>query len=119
MQEQRQSVRLIKPLLVSYQKLTDYMRSPSRSKDISDTGICLLVFHSLEVGTTLKLSIDFKDNSTPTTAIGEVVWLKRRNNAEYPFEAGIKFVEINAANRRKISDYIKSLGDSPPIDWKG
>lgn len=119
MQERRQYIRIDKSLSISYQKLSDYMRSPSRSKDISETGLRLYVFHRLEPGTTLKLWIDFKDAKEPIVAIGEVVWLNRRNDAENPFEVGIKFVEINPANRDKLINFIKSKKESKEIDWKG
>ena len=112
MPENRQRFRLNKNLLVSYQKIDDYMRSPSKSKDISAGGMCLPVFHRLEVGTTLKIWLDLKDNKGTIAAIGEVVWINRRNNAECPYEAGVKFIEINSANADRISKYIDSLKDA-------
>jgi hypothetical protein len=115
MPEHRQRVRLNKNLLVSYQKLNDYMRSPSKSKDISEEGVCLPVFHRLEVGTTLKMWIDLKDNKGPIVAIGEVAWINRRNDAECPYEAGIKFIEVNSANRDRIAKYISNLKDATSV----
>lgn len=116
MEERRKYIRIDKALSLSYEILESFLRPSCRSKDISEGGIRLRIFQRLAPGTALKLWIYLRDFEQPILAVGEVAWLQKQNDKEYPFEVGIRFIEINSSDRDKLSKYIISFSqDGGPL----
>lgn len=126
MEEKRHSVRVSKSLVVGYQRLLEFLKTSTHSLDISEGGIRLSVCQRMEPGYVLKLWIDLDDAHTlkPIEAVGEVVWLKETNNAKFPFEIGIKFIQISSDDCKKLSEHIRKIsgesGESTNnVEWIG
>jgi c-di-GMP-binding flagellar brake protein YcgR len=94
MENRRQHIRVSKSLEVKYRILNGFLRSGSRSTDVSKGGICLPIIQRLDSGTTLELEICLGEMTKSIEAIGEVVWLSHRKGGQFPFEVGIKFIKI-------------------------
>jgi Tfp pilus assembly protein PilZ len=107
MENLRKYPRVDKSLDISYQRLRDFTRTSSRSKNISEAGIRLPVFQRFEAGTSLKLVINFQDYAKPVEAIGEVVWFKESGERQYPFEIGIKFVQIKPEELKRLTQHLR------------
>ena len=109
MEDKRQYVRVSKSLVVAYQPTKKILRAAGKSKDLSKGGIRLSVFQNLEDGLELQLWIHYVDFGEPMKASGEVVWSKKREDPELPFEVGIKFLDIDPRDFFVLSDYIDKL----------
>jgi len=93
--ERRRQVRLSKSLLVSYREVKDYIKTGSRSIDISRGGIRLPTPRNFRVGTTLKLEISAPNNSGKLSLTGEVAWTRKTSGGRFPFEMGLRFIDIS------------------------
>lgn len=122
MTEQRKHIRINESLMISHRLLKEAYRTGSRSKDISEGGICFPAHRSFEPGTNLELEIHILEFKKPIVATGEVVWLRKRNDIKYPFLVGVKFIKIDLLDRRKLHNYICGIskdGISRDVKWIG
>jgi len=110
--ENRGSSRINNLLRIQYQLGTDTLYPNCRSKDVSDTGIRFDLFQRLEVGASLKLGIYLQDHAEPVLVFGKVAWVKETPEAEYPFEAGIKFDLMAPTVSSKIKEHIHHISIS-------
>lgn len=119
MQERRRALRIAKSLCVSYQRVKSVKKSGSRNLNISSEGICLPVDQNLEVGTILEIELSALNMQKSITALGKVVWMRRRDDVRFPFEVGLEFREISDADKETIRALIKKLIDEggPDISW--
>jgi Tfp pilus assembly protein PilZ len=109
MEDKRRYIRVNKSLTIGYRPLKSFYRSGSRCKNISEGGICLPIFQSFEIGTQLELEIVSEESPRHITAIGKLVWITRKEDHEYPFEAGIEFIKILPDELDKLRVLIKTL----------
>lgn len=121
MKERREYIRLGEYLKVAY-KILDSKNAQSGSlvEDISGGGIRLPVKNRLWPGAVLELEITLPGVNEPVKASGEVVWFQVRNDADYPFVVGIKFINIDPFERGKILNYIRKRIEEksgPDIEW--
>lgn len=116
MAEQRQHTRISKSLVISYRPANQFLGSGGRSKNISGGGICLPLVQKLEPHVILKIGFSFSNDDKPMEAMGEVVWVKKREDTQFPFEAGIKFINIKPADRDKILDVVSKEANSE-VKW--
>ena len=107
MQEKRKSIRVNKHIIVMYHVITDLLRSGSRTKDISAGGLCLPVIEQLKPGQFLDLEIRIDEFVRPIKALGEVVWQKNSDEKNFPFEIGIKFIDIGVEDHKKLVQAIQ------------
>jgi c-di-GMP-binding flagellar brake protein YcgR len=105
-EERRQYIRIKRSVVVSYRIVKQFLGSGSRTKDICAGGICLPVFQMLEPHTILDLEISLPDSINPIKATAEIVWVGKREDAQFPFEAGMKFLKIDLSGRDKIFNYV-------------
>lgn len=115
-QERRQHVRISQSLEVSYWASKQLLRFSSRSVDISRGGICLPVLQRLEAGTIIQLEIRSPEVRKPIVATAKVVWLKEKRNRQFPFEIGIKFIEITPSDSKVLDGLCKKLEDEHSAD---
>ena len=102
--DRRQHPRLNKHIFVTHRILEQALRAGSRIKNISEGGIRMPIIRKLEPGTTVHLEIRLADFQKPITVTGEVIWIKTRNDVEFPFDAGMKFTHVSSSDRKKIRD---------------
>lgn len=122
MEERRKYIRINESLAVHYQILKAFMKSGSRSKDISGGGICFPVLQNIPVGTILELEIESPQIVRSIKATGMVKWIKKRENLQFPYEIGVEFINIDSTDRNNLINYIKERAkdkESPDIDWLG
>lgn len=83
----------------------------SFSRNISQGGICLIVYEKLEISDILKLTILLPDGIAPIQATGRVAWVKNFS-IEGPFgggekyDVGIEFIKINKEERTELEKYL-------------
>ena len=118
MSERRRHPRISKPVNVTHRMLQQALRAGSRIKNISESGIRIPIIRKLEPGTTIQLEIRLVEFQEPIVTMGKVIWLRTRNDVDYPFEAGIKFLELSLADRNKIRNSL-SKGGHAEIEWIG
>ncbi|MGD9014478.1 MAG: PilZ domain-containing protein [Candidatus Omnitrophota bacterium] len=109
MQKPREYVRISKSLEVKYQIKDGILGSGSRSLDISKGGIRLPTIQKLKPGTILELEIRLQDFSQPIKAIGEVMWVSQRQLGRYPFEVGVKFIEVTPIDKELLNGFCKDF----------
>ena len=120
MSEHRGYIRLRESLKIDY-KIVEPVGGlgGSFSEDISGGGIRLPLKERLRPGTILDLEIHLPEFTEPIKATGEVVWLHGRDNVEFPFVVGIKFIKIDQFDRGKLLNYIrKRIKEKKPPEVK-
>jgi c-di-GMP-binding flagellar brake protein YcgR len=108
--ERREFIRVALAIPISYSvagNQEEYQKS--ETEDISTGGMRILLRGEFPVGTLLKLKfellreqkvIQFEDLEA------RIVWVKPDNNLEYPYKAGIQFVNIDLQESIRISNCI-------------
>ncbi|PIQ89493.1 MAG: hypothetical protein COV72_02770 [Candidatus Omnitrophica bacterium CG11_big_fil_rev_8_21_14_0_20_42_13] len=113
MDERRQYVRINKSVEVTYQVIKSFLKSGTRSADLSLAGIRLPVMQRLGVGTMLKMEIRFTGLSEPVKITGQVAWLAETEGGEFPFEIGVKFGFISLQDLDTLKQMINKADDNP------
>ncbi len=109
MEEKRKYFRVDNALSVSYRILKGYFVSSSRSRNVSEGGICLAMHQKFDPGVVLALKIHILEWDVSIKAVGEVVWLIEKMDRDYTFLAGIKFIDIPPKDYEKLCRYIEQL----------
>jgi len=81
----------------------------SQSEDISSGGMKLFLRKELHVGTLLKLQFELlrEEKIIRFDALqARIVWMMPNNNLEYPYKAGLEFINIDINERLHISNCI-------------
>ena len=103
MEEQRRFVRLEAAIGIHY-KTADSSATgaiPKRPGEISGGGVRFATGQRLQPGTQLELELMLPGDSAPVQAKGEVVWSGRLNH-QRPYEAGVRFTEIDPLQRGRV-----------------
>ena len=113
MQNKRKYSRINKSVMVSYTISRNFLKSGSRSQNVSLGGMALPTIQRLEPGTILDMEIKLEEEKKAISIMAEVVWSQRKDDSRYPFEVGLKFFEVNDSDRdniRLIATQIKPIG---------
>lgn len=82
------------------------------TKNISEGGICLIVYDKVEVGHALRLKIELPTKKT-IESVGKIVWVKEFEIVGKPnemrYDIGIEFSEIEPRDRNEIKSFISAL----------
>ncbi|HOW42171.1 MAG TPA: PilZ domain-containing protein [Candidatus Omnitrophota bacterium] len=113
MNERRKDLRVNNSVMVRYWIGDGFLKTGSRSADMSTGGVRLPLHQKLEPGTKVELSIEIENNAKPLIASGQVAWVERKKHPQYPFEIGIKFTRIDSGTLERLKKYLESL---PPDD---
>jgi len=89
-------------MVVSYTVSRDFLKSGSRSQNVSLGGMALPTVQRFEPGTILDMEIKLEDEKKSISIMAEVVWSQRKDDPRYPFESGVKFFEVNDSDRDNI-----------------
>ena len=106
--ERRKNIRVGLGILVSYAVVDDPQKQNSTSaEDISDCGMKLPIREKLGVGARLKLQIELVKDKKTAELEAKVIWVKPTHaSREFPFEAGLEFINLDLATRALISNCI-------------
>ena len=102
--EKRQFTRIKDTIKITYRTPKGYLQTESSSIDISEGGIRFPVFHKLDLGSPIELTI-FLPNNPPIIVNGTVMWIREKVDGEFRFVVGVKFVE-DAPRRQKIFQHL-------------
>ncbi|MBL7131678.1 MAG: PilZ domain-containing protein [Candidatus Omnitrophica bacterium] len=112
MKERRQYIRISKFLEVTYRIADGFLRSGSRSIDVSGRGIRLPTFQRLEPRTILELEIRLLESRKSIVATGEVAWLREKRGKQFPYEIGIKFIKIAPIDCEILNNFCKRFEEN-------
>jgi c-di-GMP-binding flagellar brake protein YcgR len=80
-----------------------------RSKDISETGIRIIVLERLDPYTMLDIEFLLPGSKEPIFATGRTIWMEEfmvgSLNSSKAYEVGIEFVSISKEDREKIHQF--------------
>ena len=112
--EKRKAARIDKPVEVKFRFAGQLLRVGVQSINISTQGVRLPLFQRLTLGMTLELEIVLSGLARPLKALGEVIWVRQRDDRQSPFEAGIKFAKISAIDLEVIKNFCQSHNRALP-----
>lgn len=75
--------------------------------NISESGACFIVEKHFEPDSTVLLRLAFHNEPELFVVEAEIVWSRRRDDAEYPFAHGVKF-RFDDEQRRQLKDLLES-----------
>ena len=120
MKERRRHLRINKSLFLTYRSLRDYLTSSSKSVDVSPGGIRFPVRRRLEAGTVLKMEIHSRKPGRVIPLTGTVVWVNEVTGGRFPFEVGVRFLEISPADLDTLHRICERSEKKPDrIRWMG
>jgi Tfp pilus assembly protein PilZ len=89
---------------------------------VGEGGIRFSIEHKLSTGDIVSLEILITTVSKPIIATGQVIWVKKTDNAEFPYMVGIKFIKIDSLDRCRLITYFHKLIEEGRLDemyWLG
>lgn len=109
--DRRKYVRVGGSLLIKYKVLDVHeIYEESVTHDISGGGMKVPFKERPQAGSILELELELLKEHKKMTLKGKVVWIKSQpKNTGYPFEAGIKILDIGSDVRSKLSNYVQYL----------
>jgi hypothetical protein len=119
MGNRRTGIRASSTLSVSFHEVDSDFLDGSSGKNISEAGICIPLTHKLPVGSSLEIEIRSLDFEARVKAIARIAWVAPREG-EYPFEAGLEFLNLGPLDREAIQYYIAhsaERGGTQGIRW--
>ncbi|MBN2534116.1 MAG: PilZ domain-containing protein [Spirochaetales bacterium] len=82
----------------------------SKTRDISQGGICLITFSPLQIGDILNLRIRLKGFHKPFKALGKVVWTQTFEiGGQEGYDNGIEFIEIPEAQKGELKEFMQKM----------
>jgi len=106
--DRRKYFRVALPLLVSY-TVVDAPQEIKElyPKDISGSGMRIPLKENLGVGTLLKVELDLLKDEKKIQLDAKVIWASPvPDDRQYPYEAGIEFINVDLADRIMISNCV-------------
>ena len=82
-------------------------RSYGEISSISETGACFIVEQHFEPDSVVLLRIAFHNQPELFVVEAEIVWSRRREDAEYPFAHGAKF-RLDEERHRRLQEILRS-----------
>jgi len=109
--ERRHYIRVGTLMVLSYNVLGIHKEEKKlASKNISGGGIKLSIKERLKVGALLEVKLGLLKENKTIIFKAKVVWVNpNHDNKEYPYEVGLKFININFAQRTQLSNYVQYL----------
>lgn len=105
-ENKRKFLRIKDSVDLQYRIISGGLKTDSYCVDISEEGVRLPVFHKLEPGTQLELTVHLPQGPDPVVLTGQVMWIKPQVQGQYRFIAGIQFVKTESPKRNKIIAHI-------------
>ena len=110
MEEKRKIVRIRWPVVVQYKTVEEpCSQDQIVGKDISEGGVCFIVYERLTKGTRLDMQIQIPFDSMPIFVKGRVAWIKKVGEEHAKtFEVGVEFAEVDPRDQRRFRIYINN-----------
>lgn len=116
MEEKRRYVRLNASVDVRWSKIVDPVEklayNNNITKNISEGGICLLVYEKVEVGDILSLIFELPTRKTICSK-AQVRWVKEfrmgGEKARQGYDIGLEFLDILSEDREEIKNFVFSF----------
>ena len=89
-------------MVISYAISRNFLKCGSRSQNVSLGGMALPTIQRFESGTILDMEIKLEEEKKAIPIMAEVVWSQTKADSRYPFETGVKFLEVNEQDRDSI-----------------
>ena len=108
MEEQRKFVRIEWPIVIHYKTIEEPITEDQIvGKNISEGGVCFVVYERLAKGTMLDMEIQIPFYSMPIFVKGLIVWIRKlgEENAQ-TFEVGVSFIEVDPRDQKRFKTYI-------------
>lgn len=116
-QERRQTTRAATELLANVKRLSTGKVSQMLTKNVSDVGLCLLTDEPIARGVQLGIKLQLPTDATPVICTSEVVWIMTpgtsRPAAKPTVELGVKFVDIQPRDRKRLQQYAVMCTNPP------
>jgi c-di-GMP-binding flagellar brake protein YcgR len=96
---------------VSGKKNMEVNDDSDKTRNISEGGICLIVYEDINIGDELSLDIQLPTQQV-IHAVGRVVWRSSFDLAKdswYRYDVGIEFINISPQDREMIKKFVFSL----------
>ena len=108
MEEKRRFVRIEWPVVVQYKTLEEPLTQDQIvGKDISESGVCFIVYERLTKGTKLDIQIQTPFDSLPVFAKGKIAWIRKVGEEHArTFEVGVEFTEVDPRDQKRLKMYI-------------
>ncbi|MBL7071774.1 MAG: PilZ domain-containing protein [Candidatus Omnitrophica bacterium] len=116
--ERRKSIRITSSFIVRYTiEEKAHTKLNCRTKDISSTGMGLIVNEKLATGTMLLLEFILPETQKLFKAEGKVAWAtgefdERNELGKRLFHMGIEFINIGQDDRNELVSYIEKIAES-------
>ena len=81
----------------------------AQSKDLSLSGILFRSQNPIDIGTRIQLEVPVPSKDNPIVLVGTVV---RVENLESYYDIGVSFVQLQGADRRELSSFLKVMPEA-------
>lgn len=111
MEEKRRFPRLNIEVDIQWEKISGQeagrnIEDPSKTRNISEGGICLISYKRVAAGDRLRLRIILPNNKI-ISAVGRVCWTKDFSvGPGTGYDVGIEFVEISPQDQAEIKNFV-------------
>ncbi len=119
MKNKRTAIRVSATLEVSFLEVADEPPRDLRGRNISEGGICIPLLH-LPTGSFFEIEIRSDKFKSCVKATARIAWINNRDGGKFPYEAGLQFVDLPAAERGILHDYLEhssAQGGAQDIHW--
>lgn len=106
MNERRKNIRINKTLIVRFKLPKNYLGMSSRSEDMSEGGMRMVVLQRLEPGMRLELNFNIQENAKPITVTAKVIWVDYKKESYFPFTVGLQFTNLADFDRERLREHI-------------
>ncbi|MCK5288882.1 MAG: PilZ domain-containing protein [Candidatus Omnitrophica bacterium] len=117
MEERRHYVRINDDIKISYQIQKILGMITSVSANLSVCGLKLPVLHNVHPGIHLRLEFSLSGVGKLIVLDSVVQWIKETKGSRFPFEVGLKFINLDPKDKKIIISYIDNKKDRREIQW--
>ena len=108
--ERRAHIRIGKSLVVTYAVIDVEEAFEASLSNVSGGGMRLPLKNKLVPGTRLKIKLELLKEKKRIQLEGRVIWVRpSREDNNFPYEAGVEFINIDFAKRTMLSNFIQYL----------
>lgn len=99
-----------------YYRPPDESDSESKTRDLSQTGACLVVSERLEIGAILRVELNLPEYPSPTTLPAQVMWLRevpvrvKQSSDLRSFFVGVRFQKLDPKLEAALKKQLENPG---------
>ncbi len=93
---------------VRYQRVAATAINPAKSRDLSATGVALVVSERLEIGSRIQMELSLPNRSAPLMVTGQVIWRREGPGADQRiFYIGVHFLGLQPETSKALTEALK------------